>query len=354
MSNENGNGNHRNGNSPNGHVTSNGHQRNGHVPANGVAKNGNGHHGADAIPAHDLLWDSLPASVTDKLAQPLDASLVSQRKGRGNRNVSYLEGRTVIDQANRIFGHGGWGHEVVGDVTLRDLDQVNTQTGEVRHIRAYSATVKVTVPGAPHRTDVGFQPVADETVEGHETAFKGAVTDALKRALRTFGAQFGNSLYGDVAGQPGGGAGDTLAPALRKTLLDLGVSQGFDEDGSGRRCGARRGRTWTNCPPRSSRPLLSGPPARCSSGRTPRARPELPKSSRATAPFTPRHGAVSKAGWPRFLFTGPHTARRKRHDRNQDAHPLGLSPGHRGAGRGHLARLHRQPRRVEAQPGAVG
>ena len=234
MSNENGNGNHhRNGHSPNGHVdvdvngngNSNGHRRNGHVPANSVARNGNG-----SIPVHDLLWDSLPASVSDKLAQPLDASLVSQRRGRGNRSVSYLEGRTVIDQANRIFGHGGWGHEVVGDVVLRDLDQLNAQTGEVKRIRAYSATVKVTVPGAPARTDVGFQPVADETVEGHETAFKGAVTDGLKRALRTFGAQFGNSLYGDVAGQPGGGAGDTLAPALRKTLLDLGVSQGFDEE----------------------------------------------------------------------------------------------------------------------------
>ncbi len=239
MSNENGNGNHhRNGHSPNGHVdvdvngngNSNGHRRNGQIPANGVAKNGNGHHGAESIPVHDLLWDSLPASVTDKLSQPLDASLVSQRRGRGNRSLSYLEGRTVIDQANRIFGHGGWGHEVVGDVVLRDLDQVNAQTGEVKRIRAYSATVKVTVPGAPGRTDVGFQPVADETVEGHETAFKGAVTDALKRALRTFGAQFGNSLYGDVAGQPGGGAGETLAPALRKTLLDLGVSQGFDEE----------------------------------------------------------------------------------------------------------------------------
>ena len=242
MSNENGNGNNRrNGNCPNGQVNGNGNS-NGHVPANGATRNGNhngnGHHGADVIPAHDpassaglaLLWDSLPASVTDKLSQPLDASLVSHRRGRGNRSFSYVEGRTAIDQANRIFGFGGWGHEVVGDVTLRDLDQVNIQTGEVQRIRAYTATVKVSVPGAPPRTDVGFQPVADETAEGHETAFKGAVTDGLKRALRTFGAQFCNALYGDVAGQPGGAAGDTLAPALRKTLLDLGVSQGFDEE----------------------------------------------------------------------------------------------------------------------------
>ena len=131
MSNENGNGNHRNGANNNGHQrngqvngSANGHQNgnaNHDIPANGVTKNGNGngHHPADAIPAHDLLWDSLPASVTEKLAQPLDASLVSQRKGRGNRSFSYVEGRTVIDQANRIFGFGGWGHEVVGDVTLQ-------------------------------------------------------------------------------------------------------------------------------------------------------------------------------------------------------------------------------------------
>ena len=126
MSNENGNGNQRNG-----HVNgNNGHQNgsaNHHVPANGVSKNGNGsnngngHQPAEAIPAHDLLWDSLLASVTEKLAQPLDASLVSQRRGRGNRSFSYVEGRTVIDQANRIFGFGGWGHELVGDVTAQGV-----------------------------------------------------------------------------------------------------------------------------------------------------------------------------------------------------------------------------------------
>ncbi len=73
MSNENGNGNQRNGHvngSASGHQNDNGNH---HIPANGVSKNGNGsnngngHQPAEAIPAHDLLWDSLPASVTDKL-----------------------------------------------------------------------------------------------------------------------------------------------------------------------------------------------------------------------------------------------------------------------------------------------
>ena len=136
--------------------------------------------------------------MTKELSQPLDPALVSRRTGRKNRTYSYLEGHIAIAQANRIFGHGGWGYEVVGGVNLRDVQMVNAETGDVRISHAYAATVRVDVPGAPSRTDVGFHAVNDDTVEGHETAYKGAVTDALKRALRSFGDQFGNGLYGDA------------------------------------------------------------------------------------------------------------------------------------------------------------
>ena len=135
---------------------------------------------------------------------------------------AYLEGHAAIDQANRIFGFGGWGYELVGDVTLRESESVDAKTGEATRIRAYSATVRVTVPGSPPRTDVGFQALVEDTVEGHETAFKGAVTDALKRALRGYGEQFGNSLSGD--GAPG-----DVAPRLRRTIVELGRKQGFEE-----------------------------------------------------------------------------------------------------------------------------
>ena len=68
----------------------------------------------------------------------------------------------------------------------------------MRTSHAYAAMVRVDVPGAPSRTDVGFHAVnGDDTSDDHETAYKGAVTDALKRALRSFGDQFGNGLYGD-------------------------------------------------------------------------------------------------------------------------------------------------------------
>ena len=99
---------------------------------------------------------------------------------------------------------------------------MDSETGQVHRSCSYAAAVRVTVPGAQPRTDVGFHTVADDTAEGHETAYKGAVTDGLKRGLRSFGSRFGNALYGD-------GVAEELAPSLRRALLDLGVAQGYDE-----------------------------------------------------------------------------------------------------------------------------
>ncbi len=108
---------------------------NGHHPNGSVNLNGNGHHpngngsGAADITGHDLLWDGLPPAVVSALEQPLDPALVSQRQGRGNRSYDYIEGHTVIDQANRIFGYGGWGYELVGDVSLRRIEKVDVSPG---------------------------------------------------------------------------------------------------------------------------------------------------------------------------------------------------------------------------------
>ena len=203
----------------------------------------------EPIREHDLQWESLPPAVTAKLTEPLDEGLVSQRKGRRGRSFAYLEGRVAIEQANRILGFGGWGYELVGDVVLREGESVDPQTGEAKPWRAYAATVRVTVPGSQPRVDVGFQAVADDTVEGHETAFKGSVTDALKRALRSYGGQFGNSLYGD------GAMGD-LAPSLRKTLVDLGQCRGFDEAKVRSAVRERTGRDLDELPVATLTPLV--------------------------------------------------------------------------------------------------
>ena len=135
--------------------------------------NGNGVHAA-AVAEHELLWDALAPRVAHALSQPLDPSLVSQRRGRGGRVFDYLEGHVVIALANEVFGFGGWGYELAGEVTLRRIESVDARTGEVKVTHAYSAPVRVTVAGAPPRTDVGFHAVAEESAEGHETAVKGA------------------------------------------------------------------------------------------------------------------------------------------------------------------------------------
>ena len=247
---------------------------NGNGSANGVhkdtavvARNGNGHRpDAANLSEHDpassaglaLLWDGLSPAVTQALGQPLDPALASQRKGRAGRSYDYLEGHVVIEQANRIFGYGGWGYELAGDVTLRQIETVDPQTGEVKVASAYSAPVRVTVAGALPRTDLGVHPVAEDTLDGHDTALKGAVTDGLKRAFRSFGVQFGNGFYGDqpsagtapqpqrVTAQTNGNSGQAQASRstrqaqgghnesqvqmLRRRLIEIAAEQGLDED----------------------------------------------------------------------------------------------------------------------------
>jgi len=271
--NNNQNGNHSaNGHHPNGSVNLNGNGQNGHHVGNGVADLG----------GHDLLWDGLPPAVVSALEQPLDPALVSRRDGRGNRQYDYIEGHTVIDQANRIFGYGGWGYELCGDVSLRRIEKIDVRTGELKVSYAYSAPVRVSVVGAPPRTDIGFHVVTDDNPEGHETAAKGAVTDGLKRALRSFGDRFGNGLYGDHspanannrAGAPasnsrGNGNGNTgqgnngngrrdgsYLQQLRGRLIDLGAKQGFDEDRVREAVKKQTGKDLDDLPARDLKPLV--------------------------------------------------------------------------------------------------
>jgi DNA recombination protein Rad52 len=183
----------------------------------------------------DRASDGLPREVADLLAQPLDLAFVSERELRDGRLIQYIEGWAVINQANRIFGHDGWGAEVVGDVAYRPLSLVDSVTDTPAAIGMYTATVRVTARGCPPKADVGCGFVAEETPEAHEAAYKGAVTDALKRALRHFGDQFGNGLYDrrNVADTATPRVAPPASPArleaMRGKVLDLSMRLGVDE-----------------------------------------------------------------------------------------------------------------------------
>ena len=125
----------------------------------------------------------------------LDGSRVKTRK-QGNITLSYLEGYDIIDTANLIFGFGNWSYSV------KELIQVSEEINQNQNrVIGYKAIVSVTVYDAKHtlsvtREDIGFGTgISKEYASANESAAKEAVTDALKRALRTFGNQFGNALY---------------------------------------------------------------------------------------------------------------------------------------------------------------
>ena len=135
----------------------------------------------------------------DQQTKALSSELSKDRikvRDKANIKLSYLEGFDIIDTANSIFGFGGWAY------TISSLEQVSQEVNANQNVViCYKAIVKVDVYDIDHNTmisrqDVGFGTgVARSLADAHENSAKEAVTDALKRSLRSFGNQFGNSLY---------------------------------------------------------------------------------------------------------------------------------------------------------------
>lgn len=129
------------------------------------------------------------------LTQELDSNRIKTRE-KGNINLSYIEGFDVIDTANKVFGFGNWSY------SISKLDQVSQELNQNQNnVVCYKAVVQIQIHNINHtldvnRQDVGFGTgVAKSLADAHEGAAKEAVTDAIKRCFRSFGNQFGNSLY---------------------------------------------------------------------------------------------------------------------------------------------------------------
>jgi len=135
----------------------------------------------------------------NKQIEVLNSEIASNRvktRAKGNINLSYLEGFDVINTANVVFGYGNWSY------SISKLEQVSQETNQNQNfVVCYKSIVTVTVHDEEHlkqiiREDVGTGIGISKTLsDAHEGASKEAVTDALKRALRGFGNQFGLSLY---------------------------------------------------------------------------------------------------------------------------------------------------------------
>lgn len=133
-----------------------------------------------------------------ELAKPLGRDAVKERKQAG-RKLSYVEGWHVIAEANRIFGFDGWDRETISlTETNRDLVNLTGDNGPYQQWRlGYIAKVRVRVgavirEGTGYGSGMGKPEAIGDAVEG---AIKEAETDAMKRALMTFGNPFGLALY---------------------------------------------------------------------------------------------------------------------------------------------------------------
>lgn len=130
----------------------------------------------------------------DLLSAKLNASNVQYRKGGGGMDLAYVAGYHAIDEANRIFGFDGWNGELEDIKIMQNIETTNNY-GKPVHLVVCMATYRVTV-GNVVRVDVGYGNGQQKTFgDAFELASKEAATDAMKRALRTFGNQFGNALY---------------------------------------------------------------------------------------------------------------------------------------------------------------
>lgn len=131
----------------------------------------------------------------EHLSAKLDGSVVKERKQAG-RKLSYIEGWHAISEANRIFGFDAWTRETLDiRVVAERARKVGTDNPRDGWGVSYIAKVRVVVNGVS-REGVGAGHGIDVDLGlAHESAIKEAETDAMKRALMTFGNPFGLALY---------------------------------------------------------------------------------------------------------------------------------------------------------------
>lgn len=148
---------------------------------------------------------------TAALSAKLDIRHVKQREQAG-RNLPYVEGWHVINEANRIFGFDGWERRTVEMREVRPAELVTLKgrngeeyeqwrVGYMARVRVIVHKLADTGEGRPAmlrvvREGTGFgSGFGKDLGDAMESAIKEAETDAMKRALMTFGNPFGLALY---------------------------------------------------------------------------------------------------------------------------------------------------------------
>lgn len=132
--------------------------------------------------------------ATKELNKKLDPMDVKSRK-QGKGNVQYIEGWKAIAEANRVFGFNGWTRETMSFSCVVEKPRKIGKEQAPGFGVTYIAKVLVTVDGVAREGCGAGHGILKDLGEAHESALKEAETDAMKRALMTFGNPFGLALY---------------------------------------------------------------------------------------------------------------------------------------------------------------
>jgi DNA recombination protein Rad52 len=148
------------------------------------------------------------------LSAPLDRAKVKQRE-QGRTKVSYLEGWQAIAEANRIFGFDGWQRETIAVQCVSERERTLGSSNRAGWGVTYTARVRIRVGDVIREGSGAGHGIDADLGQAHESALKEAETDAMKRALMTFGNPFGLALYDKQQREVSGAAEQGDRPSCR-------------------------------------------------------------------------------------------------------------------------------------------
>ncbi|KAG2174889.1 hypothetical protein INT43_005951, partial [Umbelopsis isabellina] len=130
--------------------------------------------------------------LQNTLQKQLGPEWISRRPGHGASTMSYLEGHSSINLANKIFGFNGWSSEIKSITT----DHMEVTDGG-RYNVCISVIMRITLKDGTFHEDIGMGSIENckSKTQAIGKAKKEAATDATKRALRYFGTVMGNCIY---------------------------------------------------------------------------------------------------------------------------------------------------------------
>lgn len=134
--------------------------------------------------------DDLARIILSDLSVPFDPALKRQRTVQGPhgpRQLDYYDLMTVVDRLNAVAP--GWNCAVKSQ-DIRPFGQTNRGTDDRLML---IAVVSLYIPGVGTREHMGVQVV--NATSGGEDMWKGAISDAIKKAATLFGV--GRELYGE-------------------------------------------------------------------------------------------------------------------------------------------------------------